>query len=726
MRTHSARLWIVALLALAPSAFAQPTVTTGQVIGPPDDRHFSDRRENPFDDVRSDHPVYTFLNSLQKKGILKGYADGSFRGGRTLTRFELAWALDRAVAWMLANIKFDEGPAGVAGIPGAAGPQGARGPQGYSTLEQIDVTPDDIRMIRDFGKTFGPVIDQLGADLRVFNTKIGPLESQVGALKTDLANLPHINLFTGLGIRSDNANGPYVDQDGRVIGVGGYYGGAGTLNQLPIYNLNLNINKDLPGGANLNAGLAATNYVNMLSGSLAKIRPITEVPAGGLYINNLQIAAPFNAIGRGGNIVIGRQFVADNPFILSMPPTDSYLPQVYFGEPGQQGYGRGASDWRYIEVMYRRGYTRGANDPHVDTRSYMQDGHLTSAWVTAGALSRWSRPYILDGITVRTNFGSVNTTFNVGQFSSVWGTGSTGYSGPFNSPCAGVISPLPPIFVGGNKPIGMPDIGSMVVEQSAGLNFMLPIRLLGGGFARVSIYDFGNPFSTGLGYNNVLVHGADAGLHLTDRLFWNGVFARSNTQKGNEHGVTVHENKAFDTNFMYSSGRVGIMAGYKYIDPLFYAPGYWARIGNWVNPTNIQGPTFRVRCDPAPRFGVVIGGDFFTAAHNRGPGHLTMDDCISRILAGFRWNIAKNFQTTVDWEGVYWSLANSRFGGSGKIHPTEHYITFGTGYNVTKDTVLKLGYQIGDFNGHGSLGGGPGVGNSYNFSSFTGTVNLKF
>jgi len=46
--------------------------------------------ENPFIDVPANHWAYDYVLQLQKTGIIGGYADGTFRGDRNLTRYEIA------------------------------------------------------------------------------------------------------------------------------------------------------------------------------------------------------------------------------------------------------------------------------------------------------------------------------------------------------------------------------------------------------------------------------------------------------------------------------------------------------------------------------------------------------------------------------------------------------------------------------------------------------------
>jgi hypothetical protein len=62
-----------------------------------------------FKDLDTSHWAYAATESLRSKNIVIGYPDGYFRGKRTLTRYEFAVALDRA----LRSIMAVPGPKGV-------------------------------------------------------------------------------------------------------------------------------------------------------------------------------------------------------------------------------------------------------------------------------------------------------------------------------------------------------------------------------------------------------------------------------------------------------------------------------------------------------------------------------------------------------------------------------------------------------------------------------------
>jgi hypothetical protein len=401
-------------------------------------------------------------------------------------------------------------------------------------------------------------------------------------------------------------------------------------------------------------------------------------PAADTYIHHMEISTPFGGLGRGSKFTIGRFGHNIGRFTLHKPDLDRYF-----------------------------------DNPFED------DGK-----------------YYMDGVKIDTNFGSVNATVFGAQTKNATGTNG----GPWNSPFAGTTITGGAgdnlFFPGGGgtlfKPIAQPFQGQMTVDQLAGITLGLGLNVMQGGHFRFTAMDTSAeiPGSFGLGFNNTIVLGADLDLQLADRFSLMANWGKSITGTGKMNTVNAHQNHAIDGRLGWSSGAGSVTAGYRYVDPLFYAPGYWGRIGNWINPTNIQGPTFRAGYDFSPAFGVNVGGDFFTAARNRAgtDGGLGSADQINRILAGVRWELAKNFQTTVDWEGVFWKLKGAHAGvapgATGTVHPTEHYITLGTGYHLTETTQLKLNYTIGDFNGHGYLN--TPAGTRYNFNTFTGSVAVRF
>ncbi|QDR82052.1 porin [Sporomusa termitida] len=53
---------------------------------------------NPFVDVPAKHWAYDSVSKLAKAGVISGYGDGTYRGDRTLTRYEMAAIVGKALA----------------------------------------------------------------------------------------------------------------------------------------------------------------------------------------------------------------------------------------------------------------------------------------------------------------------------------------------------------------------------------------------------------------------------------------------------------------------------------------------------------------------------------------------------------------------------------------------------------------------------------------------------
>ena len=75
------------------SQIAQLTQLVNKLVGPEQQI----QNASMFPDVPENHWAYAYLEDLQKRGIVEGYPDGQFRGDRSMTRYEFAAMLDRAL-----------------------------------------------------------------------------------------------------------------------------------------------------------------------------------------------------------------------------------------------------------------------------------------------------------------------------------------------------------------------------------------------------------------------------------------------------------------------------------------------------------------------------------------------------------------------------------------------------------------------------------------------------
>ena len=100
---------------------------------------------NPFSDVPMNHWAYDAVEQMAAKGILEGYPNGTFKGNRAMTRYEIA----QMVARMMAN-----------GVGGA-----------------------DADKLKALIVEFAPELEALGVKVDGFDGRLSKLEKGVGGLK---------------------------------------------------------------------------------------------------------------------------------------------------------------------------------------------------------------------------------------------------------------------------------------------------------------------------------------------------------------------------------------------------------------------------------------------------------------------------------------------------------------------------------------------------------------
>jgi hypothetical protein len=240
-----------------------------------------------------------------------------------------------------------------------------------------------------------------------------------------------------------------------------------------------------------------------------------------------------------------------------------------------------------------------------------------------------------------------------------------------------------------------------------------------------------NGTSGGIGspFGNVVVYGANFKLKPIGHFLISGEASKSVTQTdfSTGDGQDNDDNNAYVANVAYASHGLGIQGGYQHYDPRFAAPGYWNKIGNWYNPTGVQGPYVRVNYDFTKKLEANVGGDYLTGVHfSEDPGSLHAGTAITRGSAGLKYKLNKFVNLSASYEGVFYDLSGVDSNSGRRAQPVEQYITLGANVNLTGNTVLKLAYQIENFQ---DLGGGfqaTTPGGTSNSSTFVTQVGVHF
>src|SRR5437867_6573849 len=139
MRTLAVSVAAILVLAVVSPAFAQP-----------------------FADVPTDHWAFDAIAELAAKGIIEGFPDGTFKGDRGVTRYEVAMI----VARILARIEAIK-------IPTPTAPAAPTAPQ---------VTRADVQTIQR-------LVNEFRAELAALGVRVTAVEEELTALKTKTTNV---------------------------------------------------------------------------------------------------------------------------------------------------------------------------------------------------------------------------------------------------------------------------------------------------------------------------------------------------------------------------------------------------------------------------------------------------------------------------------------------------------------------------------------------------------
>jgi hypothetical protein len=545
------------------------------------------------------------------------------------------------------------------------------------------MTPDEVATIKRLADEFKSDLAALGVQMKAVQARLDALSKDVQDIKDRLDKLPTITGDFFVGVRSDQSRFGFVDYSGAARGgKQSFFQNVDTP-----HDFHLGVNAKLSGGVTFTGDIVASNYLSYRGGNLSG--PPTAAHTAGL------------------------------PEVFNVYQAHVDVPITQFGTNTVLTLGR------YKEQLTPLTYWRPDYDAYFDLPWY-DDGK-----------------YVQDGFKLTTKFGSATTTLFAAGFASL--TDSTGANN-LNNPIIGSTLGLP--APGGGFFFARPASnelfqaggGGVAATQTAGIHVGVPIMRAGelgltaidlstGGAKAGSTSAIGGP-----GYDNLVVYAANFTVKPIGRWKIDAEGAKSVTQAGfqNIDGLPNDDNNAYRLNVGWGSHGFDLHGGYNYIDPRFSAPGYWLKIGNWYNPTNVQGPFAELGYNLTHALKLDLRGDYLSGARNRG-ADFTQGTNLTRAKAGLAYTLNKTVSLTADYEGVFFSLSGAQTsvftGGAvtGRTSPLEQFITIGAGLNLSGNTVLKLAYQIINVNDVGGGFGGVGAGGATsNASVFTTQVAVHF
>ena len=605
--------------------------------------------QDNFPDVPENHWAYKELARLKAEGLLVGYPDGLFRGGRPASRYELAVAIH--AAW--SNLKgITDGLKGqiddilkrLEGMPSKADIDNLRA--AIDALQnQVKVNSDDIAALRRLIDEFRGELQKLGADVDQMKKDIASLDKRVSILeKSKLPFDVHgdLNLFA-VGGYSGHDDEFGVSVDGRPLGFGrGDYSGepVGVTRDLTILHEGaLKFDSNNETGPHFHAtfvfgnmlgqgefsGAVGTGFGNQ--STINSNEPFGESEAS-WYAQEFYVDFDTSVASLGFNAKVGRVGYKIDPYLFQRP----------------------------------------------DNTPYFQN-------------ERWDNGlWMFDGAILGFKFGSAKLNVFGGRNSDRLATNGT---------------EIQPMFAGndsiGFSPYGESN-GSLRVDQSLGAHLMLPLGDKGAinlAYIWLDSNDVVNNGSSVLEpFNRVAVYGGDLNYNLSNKLSFYGGYGKSDLLYNNDVKFD-EDNAAWWLGLKYGGkdDKWGLGAGYRSIDPLYAAPGEWGRLGTMWNPTDIEGFHVGGWIKLSDNLELSAKGEF-DRGRDTDSSNLTNDDKVTRITANLDYKLSASSSINLGFENVTWD-----FDGGGK--PKQTWWTLGFNFGLGSNTNLRLFWQVSDTDSDG-------------------------
>jgi hypothetical protein len=589
--------------------------------------------QEPFKDLDKDHWAYQAVVDLQQKGILIGYPGDYFKGKRTLTRYEFAIAIRRLLDHLPAGTP---GPQGDAGAPGPPGPSGSPGPDYGPQIDEIK-----------------RLVDEFKNELAAQGVKIGDIEKRLDTLTKDVDavknRLDRMVHFTGdffFGFRGSESREAFVDYGGAL----GKPNSDLFTNVDAIHDFHLGVNASLAGDVKFKGDIVISNYLAYQGGTLSA----SGSTAGSQALNT-----------------------AGMPEVVGLYQADLSVPIASIKSTMDVG--------RIKQQVTPLTMWRPNWDPYFDL-----------PWYDDGA-------YVMDGVKLTSKIGSVTSQVWAGAFNSVTDNqgnfmapligsskGLTGYNpSPFAAPLGGWPSLCTPGVVPASETAGLhvtttighcAEIGATLIDFSANRAAVTSVDTAGG-----------------TAPENLVVYGLNFKFAPAGHFMLTGDFAKSVSQDTitQGDGLPNNDNNAYLVIANYGSGGLIGTAGTLYVDPRYAAPGSWAKVGTWYNGTNVDVGFARVDYRKK-KLSAYVGADMIEGARDRYAGEgLGIGDRAYDYKGGVAYRINKTWSLTTDYEALLADFCEKTTqNGFATTKPSEQFLTFGAGVNLSGNTVLKVAYQI--------------------------------
>jgi hypothetical protein len=631
--------------------------------------------QDNFPDVPTDPPHWAAkaLEEMKREGVLVGYPDGLYRGGRPASRYELAVAVNAAYQklkamndGLAAQIKALEDKMGT----------GMNADEIKALRDQLESLRndmnamkgwgDDIAKLKEMASTFEKELASMGVDVEQMKKDLSDLADRVGKLEkrkpaVDIGGDANLLLLAGHGTSGNYGLTP----DGRLLGVGrGSYAdqiGAGMTRDLSIFheaaftlrgtndegpkwNATVVVGNMLSGGAFDNgAGIPVNGLGNQNRGALGFTGPVGPNGTGfaesnsDVYVQNFGVMFDTSVAGLAFSAEVGRIGYQISPYMFKRPDYTTYF-----------------------------------SNPRWDNGDWYFDGALLK--------------FKFGGAAVHV-FGGRNS-----DRLSVNGT-DLNNMGLFNAATNLTVGPIVPGAM-----------GPSMVDQSLGVRLNIPISDMGQVNLAYLWLDSNNrstAINTTTGailgeVNRLNVYGGDVTLRLGVVDFSGGVSKSTYTR--NTSNVLDSNNTAWFANGAYSAGNWGVNGGYRRVERNYGAPGFWGRIGTYWNPANVEGFNAGGWINVSPDFRLSARGEFDQEIDNLVGGVSGDRSRLNSFTVQADYKFTNNWNLMASYEDVRFEAPGFYAGGIRAVSK-QRWFTVGLGYMLGANAKLDFTYMNSDIKG---------------------------
>jgi len=609
-----------------------------------------------FADVSADHWAATALEDLKSRGILNGYPDGFFRGGRPATRYEMATAVH--ALWKKMQEEAINPLRALEDKVNSWGDVGAQLKElrdGQADLaEKVKLNTQDIENLKKLTDMLKTELEALKVDVDAMKKDLSSLNDRVTALekKRPLIEFRGESSFNVLaGISADGKFG--ITKSGRRIGVK-----RGTI----------------AAGASNKSGFG--NDVTMLHEHAFTFNSTNESGpfwTGTLVFGNY-LGNELTAVGTAAvvNYALGSQ----SEFAYGLPYSDSVAMDGYIQElkmladtnlggldlgftAGRMGMKFGESGFGFL---FQRPNVYGMSDMVNGGDAIYNSRWENGEWTVDGAMGSIGASMVRLDV-----FGAKVSNVRTINNSMVNPMGlSSGYNGSIYdaAAAAGNIMMVDQTF-GAHASVTVPDMGSL-------------------SFAYLAL-DTNNATANGTVRCNHM--GADLNAKFMKSIALRGAFATSNFVDKDGKAITGldTEQSAFGGSLGYEVDRFGLSAGYYSVGKNFNGPSSWRRIGAWRNPQDVSSAVVDAYAFITPEFKI-----FADAQFGQGVSDARKDNKFLSVLGGLSYDFTKCFNATIAYEMVQHDHKDM---GDNKMKFS--WITVDLGYNYNDQTRFGVNVSNG-------------------------------